>query len=237
MNRESYKKIYIPVIALVSLLHIILILFLAFPSLSGERSNTEERFFISLFVPNEMTLNLSETEIPAVPAAEPSASAAEPLTESSAEPSAELSAEAAALIRAVEERTLPFPLIIPDSNLEEAPGNPVFISDSFIAPEIEYYPIDMLTIRHIFPSSLILENIVYPRLARQQNIEGRVLLEIILEADGEIRSIRIINENPPNMGFAEAAINAFRGIRAIPAERNGIKVPARLEFPLLFNLN
>jgi len=219
MINKNFRKISLPVFAFVIVLHIMLILFITFPSLSGERQAARE--------PNSITLFIPDILIPPPPVND---LMTEPLDMARYTP-----------LESIIDETIIEEIIIDETepnnrSVVQAEENPFIFTEENLPSEITY-SIDMLTIRPVFPSGLILENIVYPRSARQQNIEGRVLLEIILEANGEIRSIRIISENPPNLGFAEAAINAFRGVRATPAERNGIQVPARLEFPLLFNLN
>jgi protein TonB len=54
---------------------------------------------------------------------------------------------------------------------------------------------------------------------------------------GNINDIHILRETPSGRGFGEAALNAFRGIRATsPAELNGVPVAVRFRYPIRFAL-
>jgi len=56
---------------------------------------------------------------------------------------------------------------------------------------------------------------------------ARVLLELVIERDGSVRSAQVLFGLEP---FASAAIEAARGFRFAPAQRNGQPVPARIRF-------
>ena len=106
------------------------------------------------------------------------------------------------------------------------------------APEVlEFLPMHLVTVLPVLPESEILRNIVYPAIARSSNIEGTVFLELFIDPEGYIRDVRILRENPPNRGFGEAALLAFRGVRGIPAEADGIPVAVRFRYNLSFRLN
>ena len=87
------------------------------------------------------------------------------------------------------------------------------------------------------PEEQIARAIVYPSNARRLNIEGMVTLELFIDRNGTITDVRVMRETPLNRGFGEAAVNAFRGIRAIrPAELNGVPVAVRFQYNLRFVL-
>ncbi|MDR0710707.1 MAG: energy transducer TonB, partial [Spirochaetaceae bacterium] len=68
-------------------------------------------------------------------------------------------------------------------------------------------------------------------------IEGVVYLELFVDAQGEIRQISILRETPEGRGFGQAAVNAFRGIRADkPAKSNGQEVAVRFRYPVRFTI-
>ena len=79
-------------------------------------------------------------------------------------------------------------------------------------------------------------SIKYPQEALRSGIEGNVILELFIDKEGYIRKINIIRENPPNMGFGDAAINAFIGKKIEPARANGEAVATRLFYPVLFKV-
>lgn len=104
-------------------------------------------------------------------------------------------------------------------------------------PEIQYLRQFEISKVPEFPEAEIIRNTVYPPIAQRSNIEGMVYLELFIDRQGNIREVRIIRETPPERGFGQAAINAFRGIRAKPAEANGTPVAVRYRYNLNFKLN
>jgi len=101
----------------------------------------------------------------------------------------------------------------------------------------EYLPRHSVSTLPVLPEEQIARAIVYPRNARRSNIEGIVILELFIDRQGAITDVRVLRENPPNRGFGQAAVNAFRGIRALkPAELNGEPVAVRFQYNLRFTL-
>lgn len=62
-------------------------------------------------------------------------------------------------------------------------------------------------------------NPVYPEIARKARIEGVVILEIIVDKQGNVRDIRVLR--PLGMGCTEAAIEAVKQWRYEPSTLNG----------------
>ena len=61
----------------------------------------------------------------------------------------------------------------------------------------------------------------YPELARVARLEGNVILQAIIHADGVVGNIEILRCNRPNMGFEDASIEAVSQWRYQPALQNG----------------
>jgi protein TonB len=61
----------------------------------------------------------------------------------------------------------------------------------------------------------------YPELARVARLEGNVILQAIIHADGTVGEVQVLRSNRPNMGFEEAAIGAVQQWRYEPALQNG----------------
>jgi protein TonB len=103
---------------------------------------------------------------------------------------------------------------------------------------IEYLSMGRITKPPVFPPDAeLLRNIVYPRIAQNSGIEGLVILELFIDTQGNIRHIEILRETPENRGFGEAAVNAFRGVKAKePAEADGRHVAVRYRYPVRFAL-
>ena len=61
----------------------------------------------------------------------------------------------------------------------------------------------------------------YPELARVARLEGNVILQAIIHADGSVGELEILRCNRPNMGFEDAAIDAVGQWRYEPATQAG----------------
>ena len=103
--------------------------------------------------------------------------------------------------------------------------------------QVEYLPQHKISVLPVLPDDEIRRAMVYPPIAQRSGIEGRVFLELFIDRQGNVRDVRILREDPPNRGFGEAAINAFKGIRGKPAEANGEPVAVRYRYVISFKLN
>lgn len=74
----------------------------------------------------------------------------------------------------------------------------------------------------------------YPEAARRQGIEGRVVLDFVVDPDGVTRDIRVAQSLHPLCD--SSAVAALRETRFVPARRNGKKVPVRMRLPVRFQL-
>lgn len=66
---------------------------------------------------------------------------------------------------------------------------------------------------------------VYPQDAYDANRQGRVIAELLINAEGEVDASLIIAATD---GFEESAAEALRGMGFVPAEIGGVKVASRL---------
>jgi TonB family protein len=76
---------------------------------------------------------------------------------------------------------------------------------------------------------------IYPVQARDKGKEGRVVLDIYIDAAGRIADIRIIHD--PGYGLAQAALDYVRDSLWEPAKYQGRSVPVRIRKPIVFRLN
>jgi protein TonB len=60
----------------------------------------------------------------------------------------------------------------------------------------------------------------WPRRARESEIEGGASIDCLVDAEGRL-SCSVLSEDPPNMGFGEAAIRISRQFRMQPRLENG----------------
>jgi protein TonB len=105
------------------------------------------------------------------------------------------------------------------------------------APAIDYLPQHKISVVPKVPDDQIRRNIEYPAIALRSGIEGTVILELFIDSKGEIRRINVLKEEPAGRGFGESAVNAFRGITAVPAEANGTAVAVHYRYPVRFKIS
>lgn len=77
-------------------------------------------------------------------------------------------------------------------------------------------------------------NIDYPKAAREQGIQGRLILSYVVDTDGRARDIRVVRSLHPLCD--EAAMRALRSVRFQPGMQNGQKVPVAMSLPVRFRL-
>ena len=100
--------------------------------------------------------------------------------------------------------------------------------------EIEFLPQHKISDIPILPTNEIKERIIYPLGAKNQGIEGIVILELFIDQDGNIKHLEVLKD--PGYGFAEAAKEALKGIKCLPAKANGIPVAVKFRYPIRFTL-
>ena len=75
---------------------------------------------------------------------------------------------------------------------------------------------------------------VYPLLARRLGKEGKVVLKLLIDKNGTLQDIEVIEAS--GFGFTEAALAAIKKSAFSPAYRNGEKVPSKAILSVRFNL-
>jgi TonB family protein len=85
------------------------------------------------------------------------------------------------------------------------------------------------------PTILYKEKAKYTDLARQNQIEGTVVLNVVFAADGRMTDFKVIRGLPD--GLIDEAIKAAQVIRFEPAVKNGQRVSVRGNLEFSFNLD
>mgnify|MGYP000872521197 FL=1 len=98
-------------------------------------------------------------------------------------------------------------------------------------PEDEFIPYDQAPVPKIPLSSLV----VYPDLAREAGIEGKVYIKAFINKKGLVASLKVL-KGIPNTGLDEAAIKAVRKSRWHPARQRDKKVGVWITIPIDFSL-
>lgn len=76
---------------------------------------------------------------------------------------------------------------------------------------------------------------VYPDNARKAEIEGVVQLEVLIDARGRVRKVKVIKT--PGYGLEKAAISALSRSKFNPGKVNGKPVPVKIKIPYRFVLD
>lgn len=84
------------------------------------------------------------------------------------------------------------------------------------------------------PRYLHKEDPIYPPLMRSQNREGLVKLEVLIDARGRVRDIRVLKS--AGEAFDQAAINAIHASSFAPGNVNGKPVTVLMRVPVRFKL-
>ncbi|MBK7107239.1 MAG: TonB family protein [Ignavibacteriae bacterium] len=79
------------------------------------------------------------------------------------------------------------------------------------------------------------KNIVYPELAKKFNLEGKVLVSVIVGTKGETKKIAV--HKGLGLGCDEAAIDAVKKTKFIPGEKKGEVIETEVIFSINFKLS
>jgi protein TonB len=74
----------------------------------------------------------------------------------------------------------------------------------------------------------------YPAEADSQGVSGKVVLQLMLEADGRVGDIKVVSATPPGV-FEGSAIAAFREARFAPAQKAGRPVRAQILIEVVYD--
>jgi protein TonB len=61
----------------------------------------------------------------------------------------------------------------------------------------------------------------YPALARKAGVQGRMVLEAVVQTDGSVGDVQVLQSPGSHLGFEEAAVQAVRQWRYRPGMQNG----------------
>jgi periplasmic protein TonB len=113
--------------------------------------------------------------------------------------------------------------------VQQVLGAGIFITETYLS-------MHQVSVPPKFDAGAVMKDLVYPPIALRSGIEGRVILELFVDRAGFVQKIVILQENPPDRGFGEAAVRAFTDRKGVPAFANGEPVSARYRYPVTFKL-
>jgi TonB family protein len=65
-------------------------------------------------------------------------------------------------------------------------------------------------------------------------LSGVVELALNVDATGNLKNMEVVSEEPPLLGFGDAAISDFTGAKFIPAFRGGQPVESNVKIPVYY---
>ena len=126
---------------------------------------------------------------------------------------------------------------------EEYYNNLVEVDEPADEPDVpDDIIIDWADVEPAFPGGdealfeFIRNNIVYPRPAREAKIEGKVVVEFVVEPSGKLSNINVIRKVAPSLD--EEAVRVVKMLPAWePGKQRGKAVRTRFRLPIVFQLN
>jgi len=74
----------------------------------------------------------------------------------------------------------------------------------------------------------------YAPEAMRAKIRGRVMMEMIVRADGTVGEVRVVRSLDRKLGLDDAAVKAAKEMRFTPAMKDGVAVPVLLSSEMDF---
>lgn len=81
------------------------------------------------------------------------------------------------------------------------------------------------------------ENIVYPEAAKKDSIQGRVILQFIVDRDGSIQDVVVVKSSGNSLLDEEAIRLVSAMPKWIPKKEKGQPVRSKYTLPIVFKIN
>ena len=82
----------------------------------------------------------------------------------------------------------------------------------------------------------IMENVLYPKAAKEEGIEGKVLVLAVIDKEGNVEKVSLVGE--ANELLAKAALNAIKKTKFTPGkDEDGNIVATEVTIPIKFKLD
>jgi TonB family protein len=76
----------------------------------------------------------------------------------------------------------------------------------------------------------------YPARLRERCVEGDVEVLVFIDAEGKVRTVKVVNESP-HLDFNESAVRAAYQQQWIPADRDGVRIPSMSKYSYHFRID
>ena len=82
----------------------------------------------------------------------------------------------------------------------------------------------------------IYKHLVYPFLARKAGLEALVVVQVLVDKNGEIVDVTVLEKSGSKVGFESAAVDAIRKLKWRPAMQRDKPVRVAVTIPIRFQL-
>lgn len=79
-------------------------------------------------------------------------------------------------------------------------------------------------------------NNLYPEMAHKAGIEGDVIIQFVVDENGNPTNVNIMQERPPGLGFGEAGIKAIKAMTFSPGYQRDKPVRVRMQQVIRFRI-
>ncbi len=88
-----------------------------------------------------------------------------------------------------------------------------------------------------FPQIVELPKPKYPKQARELGIEGTVMVKALIDTSGQVVKVKVAKAPDPDHGLSEAAVEAVKAGKFMPATNGGKPIACWIALPLEFKLD
>ncbi|HEY8781707.1 MAG TPA: energy transducer TonB [Mucilaginibacter sp.] len=81
----------------------------------------------------------------------------------------------------------------------------------------------------------ISQHIIYPKKAQASKIEGKVIIQFIVEKDGKVSNIKVTKS--PSIDLSDESVRVLKDMRSVPGTVSGKPARMALQLPFAFQLN
>ena len=119
---------------------------------------------------------------------------------------------------------------VEEINTSSIEDNSEIVEQSIVEEQPQYPGGDMAILKDLF------SNFVYPTIAQEQGIQGRVSIKFVIEKDGSIGETKVEKSLSPECD--KAAISAIKKLKKfVPGKQNGKPVRVWYRLPIRFRLS